>query len=55
MKAPRSRHKLSTKRLPHDMALFFKTVAADILWIGKDDGEINLIDLITKVMTSQKR
>ena len=32
-----------------------EAVAADILRIGKEDGETNLADLLTKVITGQKR
>jgi hypothetical protein len=32
-----------------------EAVAASILRVGKEDGETNLADLLTKVMTDQKR
>ncbi len=32
-----------------------EVVAAGILRVGKEDGETNLVDLLTKVVTGQKR
>jgi hypothetical protein len=32
-----------------------EVVAAGILRVGKEDGETNLADLLTKVVTGQKR
>ena len=32
-----------------------KVAAAGILRVGKEDGEMNLADLLTKVLTSEKR
>jgi len=32
-----------------------ESVAADIIRVGKEDGETNLADLLTKVITGQKR
>ena len=33
---------------------FLESVASDIIQIGKEDGENNLADLLTKVMTGNK-
>ena len=55
MNASKPESTLQKKHNAINYHAFLKAAAAGILRVGKEDGETNLADLLTKVLTGQQR